>query len=110
MHESRKASRLTSPDTCQDQIQNFELAHRTTIYSINSWLECMNGVQSYRSEHQDLLDAGQSMRPEESQYGSSINRVAESKGLLPDQGVIAINICKQKRVDRRLYYVWDNTL
>ena len=49
--ESRRASRLTSSDTSQAQIQGFELAH-PNIYPINELLECMKGlvlqIQNYR--------------------------------------------------------------
>lgn len=40
---------------------------------------------------------------EESQWWSSIDGVAEIKGLKPDQWFIAVNICKQSSVDRRVH-------
>ena len=44
---------------------------------------------------------------EESQWGSSIGRVAEAKGLAPtDQRVITTNICKQRSVDKK-GTLWD---
>ena len=49
--ESRRASRLTSLDSSQAQIQGFELAHAST-YPIEELLECMKGsvlqIQNYR--------------------------------------------------------------
>ena len=35
--------------------------------------------------------------------GSTIDRVAEGRGLVPDQQVSAMNICKQRSVDKREY-------
>jgi hypothetical protein len=49
-YDSRKASRLTSSDTCQAQIQGFELAD-PNIDCIDELLECMKGpviqIQNY---------------------------------------------------------------
>ena len=49
--ERGKASRLTSSDTSQAQIQGFELAH-PNIYPIDELLEHMNGlvlqIQNYK--------------------------------------------------------------
>ena len=40
---------------------------------------------------------------EEYQWGSSIDRTAQARGHIPDQQVIAMNICKQRSVDKRVY-------
>ena len=41
---------------------------------------------------------------EQSQWGSSIDRVAEARDLIPDRRVIAMYICKQRNTDKRIYY------
>jgi hypothetical protein len=41
-HESKRASGLTSSDTSQAQIQDFELVY-PNIYSIDELLDCMKG-------------------------------------------------------------------
>ena len=53
---------------------------------------------------QDLRGTGQQQDIwEESQRGSGADNVAEARGLVPDQGVIAMNICKQRSVDKGVY-------
>ena len=47
-HEIRRAGKLTSSDTSQDQNKGFELAH-PNIYPLDKLLECMN-VWFYRSK------------------------------------------------------------
>jgi hypothetical protein len=50
---------------------------------------------------QDPHDTGQQEDiQEESQWASSLDRVAEARGLEPDQWVVAVNMCKQRGVDR----------
>jgi hypothetical protein len=68
-----------SLDTSPAQIQSFELAH----LNMNCW----------SSEKQQDSQ-------EESQWDPSIERLAEARGLRPDQQVIAMNICKQRSVGK----------
>jgi hypothetical protein len=40
---------------------------------------------------------------EESQWESSIDGITEASGFVPDQWFVAMNICKQRSVDKRVY-------
>jgi hypothetical protein len=98
-HESGRTSRLTSPNISQAQIQGFELAC-PSIYPIDKLLECMRGlvlqIQSFR------ISTTQGNK-RISEGSPSINRVTEARGRIPDQQVTAVNICKQRSVDKRVY-------
>jgi hypothetical protein len=62
------------------------------------------GANSTNPKLQNLHDTGQQQDIwEESQWGYSIDRVVEARGLVPDRGVIVKNICKQRSVDKRVY-------
>jgi hypothetical protein len=53
---------------------------------------------------QDLHDTGQQQDIwDVFWWGSGIASVAEARGLEPDQWLIAVNICKQRYIDKRLY-------
>ena len=52
---------------------------------------------------QDLHDSGwQQDIWEESLWGSSIDSVAEARGNVPDQWLIAVNICKERSVGKSI--------
>lgn len=93
-----RAGRPASSDTSQAQVQGFELTH-PSIYPIGELLECTKHpvlqTQNYRTPM-----TGQRDVPEESQGGSPLDRAAEARGLTPDQGVTAVNICKHRGVDK----------
>jgi hypothetical protein len=86
VYKSRRVSGLTSSATAQAQTQGFELAH-PNIYPINELMECMK--EPTDPKLQALHDTGQQQDlQEESQRDSSIDRVAEARGLVPDQQIL----------------------
>ena len=60
------------------------------IYPINELLEYMLQIQNYLHDTEQQQDI-----QEEPQWGSSIDSVAESRGLRPDQQLISMTINKE---------------
>jgi hypothetical protein len=89
----------------QAQIQ---LTHYN-IYLPHWWTTGMHeGTHPTDPKLQNLYDTGQQQDiQKKSQWGSSIDKVAEAKGLLLDHLVTVMNTGKQRSVDKRLYIPWD---
>lgn len=65
----------------------------------------------YRSKTTELHDSGQEQDiQEELLWGSSIDESSRSQGFLAEQRVIAMNIYKQRSVDKREYYGHTGTI
>jgi len=93
---------MTSLDTSQALIQGSKLAHLSN-YPIDELLEGMKGlvlqIQNWRiSKTQDNNRISERCPRE-----VTILTVSEARGLVPDQQIIEMNICKRRSVDKRLY-------
>lgn len=102
-HESQKEGSLTSSDASQTKIQGSELPY-LNIYHMSKLLECTTGLVLQIQNYKISVTQAKNQIFEESQWGSRIDRKAESRGLVPDQWVIAMNICKERSVDKGEYY------
>jgi hypothetical protein len=100
-HETRRAGRLTSLDTSQVHIQGFELAH-PIVYPIDGLLECMKGlvlqIQNYRMS---MIQGNNRIAERSPSEVPVCDRVAEARGLIADERVIATNICEERSVQIR---------
>lgn len=88
-YRHKRAGKLINSATPQAQNQGFGLAH-PNIHPIYGLLKCMKGWVL-----QDLHDTAQQQAiREESSEVLVLIVTTEARGLKPDQGAIAMNICK----------------